>query len=97
MPSKRRLRAPGITDQSKTPDPLDLSETLPSIEYAPGDIVRKVGPDGYFHFKTIRYKISQAFTGQPIALRATSTDGVLDVFYCHQKVATIDLKSQNRI
>jgi len=79
------------------PSPRAFPETLPSIEYAPGDIVRKVGPDGYFNFRTVKYKISQAFTGQPIALRATSKDEVLDVFYCHQKVASIDLKSQTRI
>ena len=70
---------------------------MPSIEYAPGDIVRKVGPDGYFNFKTVTYKISQAFVGQPIALRATSKAEVLDVFYCHQKVAAIELISQTRI
>jgi hypothetical protein len=35
--------------------------------------------------------------GQPIALRPTQQDGQLNVFFCHQKVATIDLKSETRI
>ena len=79
------------------PSPRAFPEAMPPIEYAPGDKVRKVGPDGYFNFKTVTYKISQAFVGQPIALRATANQDVLDVFYCHQKVAAINLKSQTRI
>jgi transposase InsO family protein len=72
-------------------------ENLPAIEYAPSDVVRKVGPDGYFQYKKVTYKISQAFTNYPVALRPTSQDGILDVFFCHQKVAGIDLKRQTRI
>jgi transposase InsO family protein len=79
------------------PSPRAFPETLPSIEYAPGDQVRKVGKDGYFNFRTVTYKISQAFTGQPVALRATANDAVFNVFYCNQKVAAIDVKNQNRI
>jgi hypothetical protein len=79
------------------PSTREFPEQLPPIEYAPDDIVRKVGADGYFSYKAVTYKISQAFTAQPIALRQTSQDGELDVFYCQAKVATIDLKQQTRI
>jgi transposase InsO family protein len=79
------------------PSPRSFPESLPTIEYGPGDIVRRVQTDGYFNYRTIRFKISQAFTGHPIALRPTSRDGELNVFFCHQKVATIDLKSETRI
>ena len=74
------------------PSPHAFLEQLPPIEYGPGDVVRRVSGDGYFHYKTVRYKVSQAFTGQPIALRQmTNIDGQLDVFFCHQRIATIDL------
>jgi len=80
-----------------TPSPRPFPESLPPIEYGLSDIVRRVQADGYFNYRTIRFKISQAFTGHPIALRPTSRDGELDVFFCHQNVATIDLRSETRI
>jgi transposase InsO family protein len=80
-----------------TPSPRAFPESLPPIEYGPGDIVRHVSDDGYFHFRAVRYKISQAFIGHPIALRPTMTDGLLDVFFCHQQIATIDVKQGVRI
>jgi len=80
------------------PSPHAFLEQLPPIEYGPGDVVRRVSADGYFHYKTVRYKVSQAFTGQPIALRQTrQIDGQLDVFFCHQRIATIDLRTNTRI
>jgi transposase InsO family protein len=79
------------------PSSREFPEQLPPIEYSPSDIVRKVGPDGYFSYKAVNYKISQAFAAQPIALRQTGREGELDVFYCQTKVATIDQKQQTRI
>jgi transposase InsO family protein len=69
-------------------------ETLPPVEYGPGDEVRKPNHDGYFSYRAKRWKTSQAFAGLPIALRPTCRDGVLDVFFCHQKIDTIDLNSE---
>ena len=77
---------------SKRPFP----QALAPIQYAPADIVRKVNKDGYFSYNAISFRVSQAFANQPIALRHTMTDGQLDVFYCHMKVATVDLASQTR-
>lgn len=68
-------------------------ECLPAIEYGPGDVIRKVNKDGYFTYQGRTCKISQAFRGHPVALRPTTTDGLLDVFFCHQKVAQIDLRN----
>jgi len=78
------------------PSPRVFPEVLPAIEYDQQDDVRKVNDDGYFNYKSTRYKISQAFTGHRIALRLTQQDGMLDVFFCQQKIATIDLKRQSR-
>jgi len=66
-------------------------ELLPSIEYDDGDITRKVGQDGYFQYRNRTRKVSQAFAGYRVALRPTTTDGVLNVFFCHQRIAQIDL------
>jgi transposase InsO family protein len=78
------------------PSPREFPQTLPAIEYSPGDIVRKVQKDGYLRYKTNNYKISQAFVGYPVGLRHTNIDGQLDVFFCHVKVASIDLKQQTQ-
>ena len=79
------------------PSPREFPETPPAIEYAPGDVVRRPNKDGHLFYKAVRYKVSQAFAGQPVALRPTDREHVLDVFFCHQKVATLDLKEQTRV
>lgn len=66
-------------------------EALPAPEYAPGDIVRRVQHKGFFSYRGRSFRISKAFAGYPIGLRPTATEGVMDVFFCHQKVAQIDL------
>ena len=67
-------------------------EMLPPIEYEPGDIIRKVAADGYLQYKARVFKVSQAFTGYPVALRPTTNDAQWDVYFCHQKISMIDLK-----
>jgi len=76
------------------PSPRPFPETLPPIEYGPGDVVRKLRADGYLKYRGVLYGISQAFARQPVALRATSQEHLLDIYFCHQKVATIDIKDQ---
>jgi len=74
-----------------TPSARSFPETLPPIEYAPGDIVRQVQRPGYLCYRSRRFRMSKAFLGYPVALRPTTVDGVLEVFFCHQKIAQIDL------
>ena len=66
-------------------------ETLGPIEYEPGDVVRKVNRDGYLHYRSRVFKLSAAFTGFPVALRPTVQDGLLDVYFCHQRIDQISL------
>jgi len=66
-------------------------EQLPPIEYDVADIVRKVDDKGYFHYRGTRYIIGKAFYRYPVALRATTEDGILNVFFCHQNVGQIHL------
>ena len=77
------------------PSPRNLPRTLPPIEYGPGDQVRMVQSNGYIHLRGRTLFLSEAFAGQPVALRPTEQDGLLEVYYCHQKIDQIDLKTDN--
>lgn len=67
-------------------------EILPPIDYAPGDIVRKVDQNGSIFFKNRPWRIGKAFRAQPVALRATTEDGVVAVHYCTHRVGSLDLR-----
>lgn len=73
----------------------EFPEVLPPIQYGPRDMVRKVQINGEISFRNRKFKVGHAFYGYPVALRPTLTEGLLDVFFCHQKVAQIDLKEHN--
>lgn len=81
----------------KTPDKLynpslrPFPETLEPIEYGPGDIVRKAQSKGEIFYKGRAFRVGVAFHGYPVALRYTDKDGVMNVFFCHQNVAQINL------
>jgi transposase InsO family protein len=74
-----------------TPSSRTFPETLPPIEYGSGDQVRKVGQKGEISFRGREHKVGQGFTGERVAVRPTETDGKMNVYYCHQRVAEIDL------
>ncbi len=69
-------------------------EQLPAIEYDVGDIVRKVDAKGHFRYRGKPYSVGKAFQGYPVALRATTTDGIWNVFFCHQNIRQVDLHEQ---
>ena len=71
----------------------DFPERLAPIEYAQHDEVRLVHARGDIFFKGYRLPICTALCGLPVALRATSTDGQWQVYFCHQHITTIDLRS----
>ncbi|MHB1947874.1 MAG: IS481 family transposase [Gammaproteobacteria bacterium] len=66
-------------------------KNIQPIEYSPDDIVRKVQAQGFISYKSRYVKVGGAFHGENVALRHTSQDGIFDVYYCHQKIATLDL------
>jgi transposase InsO family protein len=66
-------------------------EHLPPIEYDINDIVRRVHAKGHFQYRGRCYRVGKAFHGYPVALRATADDGILNIFFCHQKIGQIDL------
>jgi transposase InsO family protein len=73
------------------PSPRVYPERLPPIEYGPADIVRKVRNYGHFKYLGREYHIGSAFYGLHVALRYTSSDGVMDVYFCQQRIRTINL------
>lgn len=73
------------------PSPRPFPELLPAIEYAPENRVRKVQAKGELYFRGRPWKIGKAFHGYPVALRPTPQDGVLEVYFCHHRIASINL------
>jgi transposase InsO family protein len=69
----------------------EYPETLPAIEYGPDDAVRKVQDKGEISFRGKTFKIGKAFKRHYVALRPTTTDGVLDVYFCQEHIAQINL------
>jgi transposase InsO family protein len=68
-------------------------ESLPEIEYGAGEVVRKVGERGQVRYKQQKYFVGDAFRGLEVALQPTTTDGIWEVYFCHQKVGTIELRA----
>src|SRR5438093_7162196 len=81
--------------RSYQPSPRLYPDVLPPIEYGPEDIVRKVQAEGLISYQNRTFRLSKAFRSLPVALRPTPEDGILEVFFCHQKVARIDLHQPN--
>ena len=73
--------------------PRPFREKIEEIEYGPEDQVRKVQQGGEIFFRNQVYRISKAFYGQKVAFRPTAKDGLMDVFFCSNKIAQIDLKA----
>jgi hypothetical protein len=62
---------------------------LPTIEYEPGALVRKVQVSGEIWLHGCAYRIAPAFYGYPVALRPTAQAQVLDVYFLRHRVAQI--------
>lgn len=71
-------------------------ERLPAIEYPSGVEVRKVQEGGKISFRGHTLRVSKAFRGYPVGLRPTRIDGVLDVLFCHQVIAQINLPNLDK-
>jgi transposase InsO family protein len=75
-----------------SPSTRALPPTLPPIEYSPGDLVLKVKTKGEITWLNRTYFLGQGFARQSVAIRATATDGLHEVFFCHQRLGWIDRK-----
>jgi transposase InsO family protein len=72
--------------------PRSMPAQLPALEYGPEDIVRRVSKNGHISLGGHNLRVGKALIGQYVALRPRGDlDGSLDVYFCHQKITTIDL------
>ena len=74
-----------------------MPKELAPLEYSPGDIVRKVQAKGVITYHSKEYLIGNAFRGMPVGLRASNTDGLLEVYFCQQKIGEINLRAEDRL
>jgi hypothetical protein len=72
--------------------PRSFPETLPPVVYRRNDFVRKVDLKGCISFRNRYFPVGKALRGQSVALKPTENDGILDVYFSHQKVAQIDMR-----
>lgn len=79
--------------QRYTPSPRAYRDTPAPIEYGADDQLRKVQHGGWFSYRGKAYRVGKAFHGELVALRPSQTDGVLNVFFCNQSIAQINLTS----
>lgn len=73
----------------------DYVETPEPFDYAPGDIFRRVQQGGRISLFGHTVRLPKAFRGKAIALRPTPHDGVFDVFFRAQYIATVDIAHPN--
>jgi transposase InsO family protein len=74
------------------PSTRSMPPTLPSIEYDATDIVCRVDPWGRIRFRRRKIPTAKGCAGLPVAVRRTTTEDVFDVFFCHQRIASFDLR-----
>jgi transposase InsO family protein len=72
------------------PSPRPYPSVLPPIEYEVDFQVRRVQDNGRVKLKGQRFFVGHAFRGEPVGLLQVG-DSVWDVYYCHQRIARIDL------
>ncbi len=76
-----------------TPSARPFPEHVPPIEYGPADCVRKVQNKGEIYYRGRVFQIGKAFHGYPVALRPSLLDGLMEVYFCQQRITHIDLRA----
>jgi transposase InsO family protein len=79
------------------PSPRVFPEPLPPVEYAEGEVVRRVGDQGLLSYRGSEYGVGQAFVGQRVALRPTTDEGLVEVVFCAERIALLDLRTQTAV
>lgn len=75
------------------PSDRPFPETLPPIEYGPGDSTRKADVNGEISFHSRHLRLGKPFRGEMVALRPTIHDGVFSIRYCAHQIGLVDLKA----
>jgi transposase InsO family protein len=76
------------------PSPRVYSEELPPLEYSDGSQIRRVTCVGHISYRGHALHVGKAFIGYPVAVRPTTTDGVLAVWFAQHRLGTVDLREE---
>ena len=74
------------------PSPRAFPSVLPAIDYDSEFDVRRVHESGRVKLKRQRFFVGKAFAREPVGLLQVG-EAVWDVYYCHQRIAQIDLSA----
>lgn len=74
-----------------TMSPRPFPETLPDLVYDEDDERRLVRAQGAISYRGRSIFVSRGLIGQPVALRPTTTDGIIEVRFAHRLIQVIDL------
>jgi transposase InsO family protein len=84
--------------QRYRPSGVPMPASLPAIDYPDTDEVAKVRSAGFVTLAGRRWRVSQALVGLPIAARRDEQcDGVLHLYFCHHRFATLDLREPHEL
>jgi len=78
------------------PSPRPFPSKLPPIEYDADFEVRRVRGNGRIKLKGRHFFLGKAFAGDPVGLRQAG-ERVWDAYYCHQRLARIDLAVRENV
>lgn len=82
-----------IDRYSSSPRP--YRSTVEPFDHGPDDQPRKVhDSDGRISFRGQRWRVPKAFKGKLVAIRPTPDDGLYNVVFRTNRIATIDLRGQ---
>jgi putative transposase len=75
-----------------------MPDRLAGPEYAPGEVVRKVGSTrAFISFKGRQWPVGQAFFGEYLAIRPRGPDGHYGIFFGAHQIAVIDLTNSQPV
>jgi hypothetical protein len=83
-------------DQGPPPADRRYGEQLVAFEYEAHDIVRRAQERGRVSLFGQIVRIPKAFRGKDVALRPTQQEGIFDVHFRMQKIATVKVRSTGR-
>jgi hypothetical protein len=79
------------------PSKRSFPDSPPTPQYAPGEIVRRVGTTkAYVSFRNRIWKVPEAFRGETLAIRPRLPDGCFAICFGAHQIASIDLNSPER-
>lgn len=75
------------------PSGRSMPTDLPAVEYPSSDIVRTVSSSGDISYQCQRHFVGVGLKTQLVAIRPNEADGIADVYFCHQKIQQISLRT----